>query len=267
LCAGEAYEERTWWRERTADEFASRLNLCGCREGARGTRRNGERADQRAKRRGRVGTPRERTRKIEGERERERDTRKCEKEANDATVRGPYDRRNNSRRSDEDEQRRSRRAARKSEMAGREGWPITCVGEQRDATRGPKPAAHARQAWERALMPRRSLVLSLALLSLLFSSRSIHESPVRWAWLYPSSTALPLSFSLSLSKGSAFSLSIAVGTHRRASPITAECARSKAPRAHVVIRSGVLSIWVIANANKDNTWHTIMSRNYAAYRI
>lgn len=39
------------------------------------------------------------------------------------------------------------------------------------------------------------------------------------------------------------------------------------PRGRVVIHSGVLSIWVIANANKDNTWRTIISTNYIAYRI
>ena len=37
---------------------------------------------------------------------------------------------------------------------------------------------------------------------------------------------------------------------RRGSPITAERARSKAPRARSYSRPGVLNIWVIGNANK-----------------
>lgn len=84
---------------------------------------------ERTKRQGRGN--RDSERKREGQRERE--TRECEKEANDATVRARMTegttlegatRTNNT----------ARAAIPESEVADGEGWPITCVGEQRDAT-------------------------------------------------------------------------------------------------------------------------------------
>lgn len=183
---------------------------------------------------------------------------------------GPYDRRNRSPGSDEDGQRRSRRGTR--ERSGRRrGWPITCVGWQGDATGTETRRMRGGRGNARSCPDNPSSSLSRRCPDYLRLARSTSR-PFGGASSLPSSTALSLSFSLSLprpllSKGSALSLSNAVGTHRRASPITAECARSKAPRARVLIRSGVLSIWVIANVNKDNTWRTIMSRNYSAYRL
>lgn len=145
----------------------------------------------------------------------------------------------------------------------------------RGTRRGPKPRRMRGGRGNARLCPDKpssALFLSLSLSRArscpfylrLARSERVARSRAR---IFPSPTARPpLVLLLALPKGSARSLSIAVGTHRRAAPITAECARSKAPRARVVIRSGVLSIWVIANANKDNTWRTIMSRNYSAYR-
>lgn len=188
---------------------------------------------------------------------------------------GPYDRRNHSPGSDEDGQRRRSRRGTSERSGRRRGWPITCVGWQGDATgtearrmRGGRgnarscpdnpssslsrrcPDRHRLARSASRPFPRPFEGLRAFLLPPLCPSRSRSRSRAR-----------------SIEGVRALSLSDAVGTHRRASPITAECARSKAPRARVLIRSGVLSIWVIANVNKDNTWRTIMSRNYSAYRL
>lgn len=189
---------------------------------------------------------------------------------------GPYDRRNHSPGSDEDGQRRSRRGT--SERSGRRrGWPITCVGWQGDATGTEARRMRGGRGNARSCPDNPSSSLSRRCPDRL-PSRSLHESPVPSpirglrAFLLPPlcpsrSRSRSRSRARSIEGVRALSLSDAVGTHRRASPITAECARSKAPRARVLIRSGVLSIWVIANVNKDNTWRTIMSRNYSAYRL
>lgn len=186
---------------------------------------------------------------------------------------GPYDRRNHSPGSDEDGQRRSRRGTR--ERSGRRrGWPITCVGWQGDATGTEARRMRGGRGNARSCPDNPSSSLSRRCPDRLRLAR-FHEppvpSPVRGlrAFLLPPlcpSRSRSRSRARSIEGVRALSLSDAVGTHRRAAPITAECARSKAPRARVLIRSGVLSIWVIANVNKDNTWRTIMSRNYSAYR-
>lgn len=135
----------------------------------------------------------------------------------------------------------------------------------REGTTGYRSPAQARRAWERARScpdnpsssPSRSELLPL------FPSRLFHGS------LSPSlarsstrSVLLPLSDppfrSLARSGPALASSPLAQGTDRRGSPITAERARYKAPRARVVIRPGVLSIWVFGNANKDNTRRTII---------
>lgn len=174
--------------------------------------------------------------------------------------------------SDEDGQRRSRRGTR--ERSGRRrGWPITCVGWQGDATgtearrmRGGRgnarscpdnpPSSLSRRCPDRSRLarsasrpfPRPFDGLRAFLLPPLCPSRSRSRSRAR---SIEGVRSLPLQ-----RRGDA---------PWRAPPITAECARSKAPRARVLIRSGVLSIWVIANVNKDNTWRTIMSRNYSRH--
>lgn len=136
---------------------------------------------------------------------------------------------------------------------------------------GPKPGACAAGVGTRAYAQTIPRLLSRAVAPAISVPLAPRCRPVPSPVRGPRSFLLPpLCPSRSRSRyrrGPALSLSIAVGTHRRAPPITAECARSKAPQARVVIRSGVLSIWVIANANKDNTWRTIMSCNYSAYRI
>lgn len=186
---------------------------------------------------------------------------------------GPYDRRNHSPGSDEDGQRRSRRGTR--ERSGRRrGWPITCVGWQGDATGTEARRMRGGRGNARSCPDNPSSSLSRRCPDYLRLARSTSRPfPRPFEGFEPSffHRFVPLVLALAPapapSKGSALSLSNAVGTHRRAPPITAECARSKAPRARVLIRSGVLSIWVIANVNKDNTWRTIMSRNYSAYRL
>lgn len=182
---------------------------------------------------------------------------------------GPYDRRNHSPGSDEDGQRRSRRGTR--ERSGRRrGWPITCVGWQGDATGTEARRMRGGRGNARSCPDNPSSSLSRRCPDYLRLARSTSRpfegfEPSFFHRFVP--LVLALAPAPAPSKGSALSLSNAVGTHRRAPPITAECARSKAPRARVLIRSGVLSIWVIANVNKDNTWRTIMSRNYSAYRL
>lgn len=217
-----------------------------------------------------VATEKRSPRENEGDRE----TGECDEEVNDATVRA--------RMTEGTTLRGATRTDNAARAVVRESakWPAEGVADYlcrvaggRDGDRSP---AHARRAWERALMPRQSLVLSLAPLPRPLPTVSlaprVARSLARSRGFEPSffHRFVPLVLALApapaLSKGSALSLSNAVGTHRRAPPITAECARSKAPRARVLIRSGVLSIWVIANVNKDNTWRTIMSRNYSAYR-
>lgn len=187
---------------------------------------------------------------------------------------GPYDRRNHSPGSDEDGQRRSRRGT--SERSGRRrGWPITCVGWQGDATGTEARRMRGGRGNARSCPDNPSSSLSRRCPDCLRLARSASRPFPRpfeglRAFLLPPlcpSRSRSRSRARSIEGVRALSLSDAVGTHRRASPITAECARSKAPRARVLIRSGVLSIWVIANVNKDNTWRTIMSRNYSAYRL
>lgn len=187
---------------------------------------------------------------------------------------GPYDRRNHSPGSDEDGERRSRRGT--SERSGRRrGWPITCVGWQGDATGTEARRMRGGRGNARSCPDNPSSSLSRRCPDCLRLARSASRPFPRpfeglRAFLLPPlcpSRSRSRSRARSIEGVRALSLSDAVGTHRRASPITAECARSKAPRARVLIRSGVLSIWVIANVNKDNTWRTIMSRNYSAYRL
>lgn len=256
-------ERKNGGRDRAALES---MRMSGGSE--RDAGRNGERADRRLGGERGVATEKRSPRENEGDRE----TGECDEEVNDATVRARMTEGTTLQGA-----RRGRYNAARAVVRESEVWPAEGVADYlcrvaggRDGDRSP---AHARRAWERALMPRQSPVLSLAPLPRPLPSRSLRESPVPLARSrassLPSSTALSLSLSLSLPRPLyrrgplALSLSNAVGTHRRAPPITAECARSKAPRARVLIRSGVLSIWVIANVNKDNTWRTIMSRNYS----
>lgn len=151
---------------------------------------------------------------------------------------------------------------------------------RREGTTGYRSPAQARRAWERARScpdnpsspPSRGELLPL------FPSRLFHRlsfslsrSPLDSRSILRTPTDSP-SRSRSRTRSGPASGPLASSPftrgdrHRRESPITAERARSKAPRARVVIRPGVLSIWVIANANKDSTRRTIISRNYTAYR-
>jgi len=147
---------------------------------------------------------------------------------------------------------------------------------RREGTTGYRSSAQARRAWERARScpDNPSSSPSCSELLPLFPSRLFHGSPLPFSlarWFdRPPSTRSRVSLAHARGPFRARSLPprFARGTGtRRGSPITAERARSKAPRARVVIRPGVLSIWVIANANKDNTRGTIISRNCTAYRI
>jgi len=184
---------------------------------------------------------------------------------------GPCDRRSASRASNEDN-RAARTSVRERTKWKGEGGAITRAEGGHDGI--PKSGASATGVGTRALMPRQSFVLSLVqrvapALSIPLVSRlpfSLSRSLVGSTVLLPPDLA-SRSCSGPVPGPLAPSLLRSGDRHRRGSPITAERARSKAPRARVVIRPGVLSIWVIANANKDNTRRTIISRNCTAYRI
>lgn len=178
MCAGEAYEERAWWRERKNGGGRVLVALESMRMSGGSERPLGGTENERTKGAGNEqGSRGDSERKREGSRGK-RGRRAREREANDATVRGAhYDRRDRSRgsRSDEDGQRRSRRSrVRESEVAA-----YLCRGTRR----GPKPRRMRGGRGNARLCPDKpssvlflTLSLARALLPLLSTSRSIRAS-------------------------------------------------------------------------------------------
>lgn len=148
------------------------------------------------------------------------------------------------------------------ERSGSAREPIT-RGGSRGVHEGPGYSAHARRAWERALTFRQCpLFLFRSIRPALLRVPSLLLSPSR-------TTAAPLFFprarvarvlslqgpirlsllSLSLSLSLPVSHCWRLGEDPRSRP----SAHDPRPRGHGVIRSGVLNIWVIVNANREWT--------------
>lgn len=224
-------------KERTADG-PPRLNLCRCRERARdtiGEMESNVSEDGKRHKRQKKGSMQEQKR---GERRDGVDL--C-------------DRKNYSRMSDENKRIGSHPGAR--EWSRQRRGLITNVGG-RDGDRIPDACAagvgtcgHAQTILHLLF---RTVASAISILLVLQLVRSLARS-----FLFPPSPSLftpPLFLSLLL-RGR-------TGKDHWSRP----SAHDSRPRGRVVILAGVLSIWVITNANKDNTWRTIISYNYAAYR-
>lgn len=143
------------------------------------------------------------------------------------------------------------------ERSGSAREPIT-RGGSRGVHEGPGYSAHARRAWERALTFRQCpLFLFRSIRPALLRVPSLLLSPSRTA-------AAPLFFpracsarSLASQPNSSLSLSFSLPVSHcwrlGEDPRSRPSAHDPRPRGHGVIRSGVLNIWVIVNANREWT--------------